>query len=246
MKCMEFREYHYLQEMHYFLTQDLEKMKQGLASKETIRDDWKDVFAKKSTGKNAEFARGAERIFYWLYNQFGIPNSSPIGADMMFETYNAFVHIDIKTAATTNTRDYKDGIPLGLNQTSYVKKTKKIAGNLPAYYTKKEAGKEIKKPCLTYLISLLYDQENLSVEEINLICVPNKILHKHYGDKIMGPGKKLGASFRFKNTDECPYFDFLDPKETGEKKERTLCLFNKKTEKSAGAIRDTDAASEDK
>jgi len=114
---IEFWENHYLNQIEFTLTQDKEKMLNGLKSKDKIKEDWINAFLK-SAEQNSDFARGAERIYYWLFNQFGIPNSSPIGADMFFETYNAFVHIDIKTAKLDNESDYKGRIPIGGNQTS--------------------------------------------------------------------------------------------------------------------------------
>ena len=46
----------------------------ALISKDKIIDNW-NVF-RKSSNKNSDFAKGAERIYFWLFNQFGIPNSS--------------------------------------------------------------------------------------------------------------------------------------------------------------------------
>jgi len=45
----------------------------------------------------------------------------PIGycADICFEGKDSFVHVDIKTANLNNPSDFKDTIPIGLNQTSY-------------------------------------------------------------------------------------------------------------------------------
>ncbi|MBC8489203.1 MAG: hypothetical protein H8D45_24545 [Bacteroidetes bacterium] len=100
---IEFWENHYLNQIEYTLTQDLEKMIDGLKSKDKIKEDWIEAFHRiDKIRQNSDFSRGAERIFYWLFNQFGIPNSSPIGSDMFFELYNAFVHIDIKTAKIDN------------------------------------------------------------------------------------------------------------------------------------------------
>jgi len=74
-------------------------MVEALNSKDKIKDDWIEAFKRSDKKRqNSDFARGAERVYFWLLNQFGKPNSSPIGADLMFETYDAFVHIDIKTA----------------------------------------------------------------------------------------------------------------------------------------------------
>lgn len=97
----------------------------GLNSKDKIKEDWFEHFKRiDKKRQNSDFARGAERIYFWLFNQFGIPNSSPIGADLFFETYNAFIHIDIKTEKLNNPSDYKGKVPVGENQTSYYSKNK--------------------------------------------------------------------------------------------------------------------------
>ena len=76
-------EYHYFNDIIFLLKQDLEKMIEGLKSKDKIKDDWEKIFndPNKKT-KTSDFARGAERIYFWLFNQFGKPNSTPIGSDL--------------------------------------------------------------------------------------------------------------------------------------------------------------------
>jgi len=130
LENIEFWENHYLNQIEFLMKQDLDKIRTGLSSKDKIKEDWLKAF-KASAKQNSDFAKGAERIYFWLFNQFGIPNSSPIGADMFFETYNAFVHIDIKTAKLDNTSDYKGLIPVGKNQTSYILNDKNYKVNLP-------------------------------------------------------------------------------------------------------------------
>lgn len=93
LKTIEFWEHEYLEQIYYLLTIDSQKMLDGFKTKEDIRSDWEEFLGKETS----DFATGSERIFYWLFSQFGVPNSSPIGSDMFFETYNAYIHIDIKT-----------------------------------------------------------------------------------------------------------------------------------------------------
>lgn len=79
LKNIEFWELHYLNEIDFLLTQDLNKMIDGLNSKDKIKEDWSEHFKRiDKKRQNSDFARGAERIYFWLFNQFGIPNSSPI------------------------------------------------------------------------------------------------------------------------------------------------------------------------
>ncbi|MCX7997745.1 MAG: hypothetical protein N3A69_02175, partial [Leptospiraceae bacterium] len=179
MKEIEFWENHYLNQIEFTLKQDLEKILEGLASKDKIKEDWFPVFHNSDKKRqNSDFARGAERIYYWIFNQLGIPNSSPIGSDMFFETYNAFIHIDIKTAKIDNPSDYKGRLPIGANQRSYKLENFHYQVNLPIRYSYQN------KICLTYFINIIYDitDENINIKAIVLICVPNGALVSIYKD----------------------------------------------------------------
>ncbi|MCM8788108.1 MAG: hypothetical protein NC935_08710 [Candidatus Omnitrophica bacterium] len=209
---IEQKEYHYFNQLIFTLKQDLSKMVDALNSKDKIKVDWIYVFKRTDKKRqNSDFARGAERVYFWLLNQFGKPNSSPIGADLMFETYDTFVHIDIKTAKISNSSDYRGKIPLGENQTSYT--SKNFSGNLPIYYTVNEDGKIIKKLCLTYALNIIYDDksENFKIIAVILISVPNGKLKSIYKDKIIGAGKSKGKSFRYEYKKN-PYFQLLKNK----------------------------------
>lgn len=130
---IEQKEYNYFNEIDFDLSHDLNKMITALNSKDKIKKDWIDSFKRVDKKRqNSDFARGAERVYFWLLNKFGTPNSSPIGADLMFEVWDAFVHIDIKTAKLSNKSDYKGKIPIGENQTSY--KSTNFNSNLPFFY----------------------------------------------------------------------------------------------------------------
>lgn len=192
---IEFWENHYLNQIEFMLKEDLDKMLEGLKSKDKIKEDWIEIFKKAKKRQNSDFARGAERIYYWLFNQFGTPNSSPIGADMFFETYNSFVHIDIKTAKLSNRSDYKGKIPIGANQTSYKLSDFNFAVNLPSRY------KHENKMCLTYFINIIYDvkADNVEIKAIVIISVPNGKLSSIYGNSIIEAGKSgyTGKGFRY-------------------------------------------------
>lgn len=207
-KILEELERDYLERIYFLLNQDLQKMIDGLNSKDKIKEDWVKKFQRiDKQRQNSDFARGAERIYYWLFSQFGKPNSSPIGADLFFEDHNAFIHIDIKTAKINNPSDYKGRVPMSENQTSYSSLNKKFNANLPHYY------KYQKKPCLTYIINIIYDdaKSDFKIKAVFLIAVPNGELYKYYGDNIIGAGKIKGRSFRFvyKNSHQ---FKLLIPK----------------------------------
>ena len=201
-------ELHYFKEIDFLLSQDVDKMLKGLNSKDKIKDNWFNQFSRiDKKRQNSDFARGAERVYFWLFNQFGIPNSSPIGSDLMFETYNAFIHIDIKTAKFSNSSDYKGKIPISENQTSY--KSKNFNSNLPFGYTIKSTNEE--KYCFTYVLNVIYGdkKDNFEIIAILLIAVPNGKLKEIYGNKIIGAGKNKGKSFRFEYKNS-PYFKMID------------------------------------
>lgn len=200
----------YLDQIHFDLLQDIDKMMSGLKSKDKIKDDWIHAFDRiDKQRRNSDFARGAERIYFWLFSQFGKPNSSPIGADMFFETHKAFVHIDIKTAKLDNPSDYKGKVPISENQTNYKSPEKEFNSNLPTFYNK---GKLDEKICLTYIINIVYNEiENFKVKAILIFTVPNGELYSVYGDDIIGQGKNKGKSFRYVYKNK-PNFELLEGK----------------------------------
>lgn len=206
LKQIEFWEKHYLDEISFILLQDIDKMMVGLKSKDKIKNDWIEHF-KKSADKNSDFARGAERIYFWLFNQLGIPNSSPIGADLLFETYNAFVHISIAASKIDNPSDYKGEIPLGKNQTSYQSPDQHYKVSLPTIYSCQN------KVCLTYFINIIYEEleDSLDVKGIFLICVPNGELFPVYKSAIVSASKIKGKGFRY-HYKKIPNFLLLENK----------------------------------
>ncbi|MCS5337100.1 MULTISPECIES: hypothetical protein [Staphylococcaceae] len=206
---IEFWEYEYLKNIHNSLVLDKERMIDGFLTKEDIRGEWEEFLGKETS----DFAVGSERIFYWLFNQFGQPNSSPIGSDLFFETYNAYIHIDIKTVTTDNIGDINGSIFVGDNQNSYLGninvrtgKSREYNGNLPPIYTKKDGKRKI---CLTYFICILYSG-NGEIEFISLMCMPNGNLNNVYGDKVLRAGKNPGK-IRF-NFCETSTFEILEDK----------------------------------
>jgi hypothetical protein len=213
-KEIEELEYRYLNKFYHFLKYAEDEMMSGFQTKEKIKDDWEGKY-----GTNiSDFAVGAERIIYALFNGKGVgqPNSCPVGADMFFEVEDAFIHIDLKTVQTRNIGDITKNIFVGSNQNSYKAEIKKENGNsfeppriyepaLPTFYNK---GKKEERICLTYFITIVYEDKNLKILNINLICMPNGQLVEHYGSKVLAPGKNPDKA-RFSFTD-VPNFDLLD------------------------------------
>ena len=211
LKEIEQLEYNYFRKIEFDLSQDLYKMIEGLNSKDKIKPDWIKYFERADKkSQNSDFARGAERIYFWLFNQFGKPNSSPIGADMFFETYDAFVHIDIKTAKFDNPSDYKGKVPLGVNQTSYSSPRKSFEVHLPTFYNRDKVSEKI---CLTYIINIIYEKREgeFKILAIVLVSVPNGELYIVYKDKIIDASKNKGEAFRY-NYSRVPYFKLLNEK----------------------------------
>lgn len=202
MMYIEHWEHYYLEQMYFMLLRDENKMISIINSKDEIKADWIKVYRKKS----CDIDRGAERVFQWLLHFLGIPNSTPIGSDIMYETSNAFIHLDVKTTSymtktdgvpTINTGDFHGLVPLIANQTSYKSISKKGIhrdANLPKFYSSK------RKLCLTYIIHLIHDKEpdgNIKILALVLISVPNGALKPLYGEKICGVGKTPGNAFRY-------------------------------------------------
>ncbi|MFQ3727370.1 hypothetical protein ABLV92_09210 [Staphylococcus equorum] len=194
----------YLKKYYHFLKYCLDEILNGFETKNKIYDDWINEW-EKNLEENAkkgisDFAVGAERIIYALLNGKGIgqPNSSPVGSDLFFEVKDAFIHIDLKTVQIKNIGDYTGNIFVGNNQNSYrtnVKVKDKYypyeEASLPYYYNVKNEEEKtiVKKPCLTFFITILYEAESLGILNINLINMPNGKLEEVYGGGIIQAGK---------------------------------------------------------
>lgn len=209
---LESLEKSYLDQLYFYLESNKDKLMTGLHSKDKIRDDWWDEF--QSGGKATDLDRGAERIFYWLLAGLWIPNSAPIGSNLFFESYNVFIHIEVKTARVDNPADYKGIVPMGKAQTTYeAHETHRgtrieTKPTIPKYYN---VGKENEKPCLTYAIQIIHDPETLDMIAILLICIPNGQLYDLYGTKIVNAGKIKDESFRYRYKGN-PRFESLPEK----------------------------------
>ena len=210
---LEILESKYLEKFYYFLKFVEDEMLKGFQTKEGIRDQWYPFWSKNGSG---DFSVGAERVVYALLNGkgIGVPNSCPVGSDLMFEVDDAFIHIDLKTVQTRNIGDFNTSIFVGENQNSYnhfinVKSKSEVRTykpSLPHYYN----SNNVLKPCLTYFVTILYEDINLDVLNINLICMPNGQLSEIYGDKVLKAGKNTGKT-RF-NFSKVPNFDLLKNK----------------------------------
>lgn len=188
----------YLDKYYYFLKFAEDELLYGFRTKYEIQNDWIDKWNPTEEGKGiSDFATGAERIVYSLLNGKGIgqPNSCPIGSDLFFEVEDAFIHIDLKTVQTRNIGDYTNDIFVGNNQNSYngkvvvsgVEKTYDEAC-LPCYYTLSNGQRKV---CLTYFITILYEESSLNILNINILSMPNGRLVDVYGTSVLKAGKVL-------------------------------------------------------
>lgn len=230
VKNIEEIEKKYLNKYYHFMKYIEDEMLLGFKTKEKIRNDWFGFY----NPNLSDFARGAERIIYSLFNGKGIgqPNSSPVGSDMFFEVEDAYIHIDLKTVQLDNISDYNTNIFVGLNQNSYKgnmvvnatkfneeKSIRKYQPSLPCYYCN---GTPEKKLCLSYFVTILYDKTNLDIYIISLLCMPNGLLEKVYGSIPLQAGKNINKTrYRFSKIDDFITFE-------GEKRIKCIIRDNEK------------------
>ena len=226
---VELLELRYFNEIYWNLTNEKDKLIELLTTKERIRKEWERVFNESSKDKTMSgLSRGAERVLASLFPTTWLPNSAPIGSDLMFETVDAIVHVDVKTMVESQMERGK--ISVGLNQTSYFEDGRiGVHGNLPNYYKLAQDTGSITKFCLTYFIVVIHtektDRYNAGdILRVDLICMPNGMLHTHYGNKIIGAGKSKNNSMRYLYRNQ--YFEKIT-NQTGATKRAKLVYYNK-------------------
>jgi hypothetical protein len=187
-KSIEELENKYLLIIYDFLRNNVDFIIKRLNSKNEIKKDWINFFkltARENYSGASELDLGAERVIHNLFGRFQdfYVNSTPIGSDLMFETKDAYIHIEVKTATDKNTADYKGKIQIAQNQTSYsVNKTFNgdkypFKASLPPVYSND-------KVCLTYVIQIIHNNNENKPKIISLISIPNGLLRDTYGNCI--------------------------------------------------------------
>ncbi len=166
-----------------------------------IKETWEDYGNKKSC-----FQEALERcIQSTITNNFDWEIcGTPMGADSVFVTPKAIIHIDAKCVLNSDNDAKINCISVGPNQTSYSseiivsKNDKEFNSNLPAVYSHKIYGELV---CLTYFIKVCYDRtfdehfrENLS---ITLNSFPNGMLAEVYGTDFLKIGKNNSAKLEY-------------------------------------------------
>ena len=204
LKPLEIEELEHIhfERIRYYFLDNFQEILNGLQSRLEIKNDWYPQFIATKSNTASDLEMGAERIFHYIFGQgMRSPNSTPIGADLLYETHDAFIHIDVKTISDSNWNDYKGKIVVEPNQTSYPLSSRGLEPNLPTHYSKTfiREGREFKKPCLTYFIYVLHKHASEQIYSILLICMPNGELFNMYGKNILQAGKtKHNIRYAFK------------------------------------------------
>lgn len=166
-----------------------------------ISDTWENYGNKKSC-----FQEALERcIQSTITNNFDWEIcGTPMGADSVFITPKAIIHIDAKCVLNSDNDAKTNCLSVGSNQTSYSaisivsKNGKEFNTNLPAIYTHKIYGELV---CLTYFIKVCYDRvfdENFCKKlSITLNSFPNGMLSDIYGINFLKIGKNNSAKLEY-------------------------------------------------
>lgn len=199
---IEIIEQKYLEKISLLFSENISWFLERLKSKNEIKEDWLHIFKTTSRvayNKATELDKGAERVIQNLFGRqsYFKVNSSPIGSDLMFETSDSFIHLEVKTATDSNTADFKGKIQISQNQTNYqVDKTDrgKIYPFKPSLPTKYSNG----KICLTYVMQIIHNNTEDLPKIIFLFSIPNGHLRITYGDCV-NAGKKAKKLNKFKS-----------------------------------------------
>ena len=166
-----------------------------------IKDTWENYENKKSC-----FQEALERcIQSTITNNFDWEIcGTPVGADSVFVTPKAIIHIDAKCVLNSDNDAKSNCLSVGPNQTSYsdiiviTKNDKEFKPNLPSIYTHKTYGDLI---CLTYFIKVCYDKkfdDSFSKTlRLSLNCFPNGQLAEVYGTDFLKIGKSNSARLEY-------------------------------------------------
>lgn len=190
---IEIIEKKYLEKIFLIFSTNISWFLNRLKSRNEIKKDWLQIFKTTSRvayNKATELDKGAERVIQNLFGKdssFEI-NSSPIGSDLMFETSDAFIHLEVKTATDSNQADFKGKIQISQNQTNYsVNKTDR--GNLYPFIPSLPTIYSNGKICLTYVIQIIHNNIEDFPKIIFLFSIPNGHLKTTYGNCV-NVGKK--------------------------------------------------------
>jgi hypothetical protein len=188
LREIELIEKRYFDDIIFFVNQNIQFLLERLKSKNIIKSDWLNIFrttCREDYDKASELNKGAERVIHNLFGQFRAyaVNSSPIGSDLMFETHDAFIHLEVKTATDSNPADFRGKIQVAQNQTSYaVSETR--AGNVYPFIPSLPTIYSNNKICLTYVIQIIHNNSEDLPKIIVLFSIPNGMLFSTYGNCV--------------------------------------------------------------
>ncbi|PIN92227.1 hypothetical protein COU55_02050 [Candidatus Pacearchaeota archaeon CG10_big_fil_rev_8_21_14_0_10_31_59] len=188
VKDIEALEKRYFDEIAFFVDKNIQWFLERLKSKNEIKKDWLKIFkatSREAYDKASELDKGAERVVSNMFGQYRVfaVNSSPIGSDLMFETPDAFIHLEVKTATDSNPADFKGKIQIAQNQTTYATSQTKRGNpypfipSLPTIYSNN-------KICLTYVIQIIHNNDEDLPKIIVLFSIPNGLLKSTYGNCV--------------------------------------------------------------
>ena len=202
---MEIDEINNLEKRYFDFLANLFELKattftKNLLSQYAIRDTWKNY-----TGDMAFIQRGLESVIQSVIyeNVDWEICSTPEGADSIFQSSRAMIHIDAKAYKYSDGDVTGNKITLSKNQTSCFTTTPlnykgvPFSSNLPETYSHKVYGEV---PCLTYFIKLIYnlDNELESFRKFKLILysLPNGKVNQTLDNDHWGAGRGLENGHR--------------------------------------------------
>lgn len=182
----------YFLELKEILTKRKEELIDRFNSRLAIRRDTQGISYKEN-----EVEAGAERVLAALICREKLDwqtNSSPISSNLLFELPNAIMNVDAKTYKNRSRED--DKVNLARNQTSYGDNIHITSRRTGTRYTWKAALKPIycheekgELPTLSYVVKFIYDDNDQSLLEVELINIPNGKLIQTYGKQLFMRGK---------------------------------------------------------
>lgn len=172
----------------------------NMLSQYAIKDTWNDY-----AGDMSFIQRGLESVIQSVVfeNVDWEISSTPEGADSVFQTSRAMIHIDAKAYKYTDGDATGNKFTLGPNQTScfttepLVYRDIPFYSKLPTFYNHKVYGEV---PCLTYFLKLVYnlDEELQSFRNFKLILysLPNGMLNNLIGRPPFQAGRGIANGMR--------------------------------------------------
>lgn len=167
----------------------------NLLSQYAIKDTWSDY-----SGDMAFIQRGLESVIQSVIyeNVDWEICSTPMGADSIFQSSRAMIHIDAKAYKSTDGDATGNKVTLGPNQTScftidpLVYDGIPFYSNLPITYPHKVYGQI---PCLTYFLKLVYNLDNelesFRKFKLFLYSLPNGLLNDALGNEHFQAGRSI-------------------------------------------------------